>query len=61
MRSFLFNLNQKVRLIDSQEHGTVVGRAEYSSDENRYLIRYKAGDGRLTEVWWNESAIADSE
>lgn len=56
--NFKFNLNDAVTIAASGETGTVIGRAEYSNAENGYLIRYKAGDGRATESWWSESALA---
>lgn len=52
-----YQLNQIVKLVSSEETGTIVGRAEYVSNENSYLVRYKAGDGRQVETWWSESAI----
>ena len=54
---FKFELNARVGLRGSNETGIVVGRADYSADENRYLVRYKAGDSRLVEQWWQESAL----
>lgn len=55
---FAFALGQKVNLVGSNERGTVIGRAEYAESARSYLIRYRAGDGRLTESWWSEPAIA---
>lgn len=52
-----FKLKQVVKLIDSDETGTIIGRAEYDTSEPSYLVRYKAGDGRQVESWWSESAI----
>lgn len=57
MQNMAFEMRQRVRLNESGETGTVIGRAEYDVDENRYLIRYKAGDGRQVESWWAESAL----
>lgn len=54
---FLFDLGSSVSLISSGEDGIITGRSEYSSAENSYLVRYKAGDGRAVEVWWAESAL----
>ncbi len=39
------------------ESGIVIGRAEYTSSANSYLVRYRAGDGRQAEEWWDEDAI----
>lgn len=58
MKSFLFDLKQVVKISESNESGTIIGRAEYVSSENQYLIRYKAADGRAVEVWWSENAIS---
>lgn len=58
MRNFAFALSQTVTITASGESGTIIGRAEYATGENSYLIRYKAGDGRATESWWSESALS---
>ena len=55
---FKFDLNDEVSIIASEEYGEVIARAEYSSSVNQYLIRYKAGDGRAVEAWWDESALS---
>ena len=57
MQLFKFGIRQIVKIQDSDETGTVIGRAEYSASENTYLIRYRAADGRAVEVWWGESAL----
>ena len=57
MNEFEFNLAQTVRLVDSTETGTVIARAECLHGENQFLVRYRAGDGRLTEAWWGASAL----
>jgi hypothetical protein len=54
-----FALNDQVAITSSGETGTVIGRAEYSTSEPAYLIRYKAADGRAVEAWWQESAITN--
>lgn len=38
--------------------GKVIGRAEYEAREPSYLLRYLDADGRATEAWWTESALA---
>lgn len=58
MNQFKFQLGQQVQIIASGESGEVVGRAEYSTCQNQYFIRYRAGDGRAVEAWWGEDAIA---
>lgn len=57
MKPFKFALEQRVKMIESDECGTVVGRAEYIEDPNQYLVRYRAGDGRQVTIWWSESSI----
>lgn len=56
-KPFKFALEQIVKLKTSGEQGTVIGRAEYSTSEPCYYIRYTAADGRATEAWWGESAL----
>jgi hypothetical protein len=58
MKSFKFELGQRVVIAVSGEQGTIQGRAEYMGSENQYQVRYKAGDGRAVEAWWEESALA---
>ena len=55
---FKFGLNQDVTIAASGEAGKVIGRAEYTTSESSYLVRYQAADGRATEAWWQESALA---
>lgn len=55
---FTFELGQDISIESSGETGTVIGRAEHMHSENSYLIRYCAADGRATESWWGESALA---
>ena len=57
MSEWEYNLEQAVILKFSREVGVVIGRAEYMSTEDQYLIRYKAADGRQVEAWWGASAI----
>ena len=54
---FFFCLRQVVKIVESDEVGTVHGRAEYTTSEPQYLIRYKAADGRAVEAWWPENAL----
>lgn len=60
MSEFTFDLHQPVRLFGSAEHGIVVGRAEYTTSDNSYLVRYVAADGRLVEEWWGESTLVEA-
>ena len=57
MNSWQFSLEQAVILKFSREVGVVIGRAEYMSMEDQYLLRYKAADGRQVEAWWGASAL----
>jgi len=52
-----FSLNQIVKLVQSNEVGKVIARAEYLEMCFQYLVRYKSADGRLVECWWSEHAI----
>ncbi len=54
---FKFDLEHKVKISVSGEEGAVVGRAEYVSSSKQYLVRYKSGDGRAEEKWWDEVAL----
>jgi hypothetical protein len=56
--TFKFELKQIVKIAESGETGTILGRAEYSTTPlNSYYIRYKAADGRAREEWWTEDAL----
>ncbi len=55
---FKFSLSQKVSL-DTGEAGRIIGAAKYAYSEDHYLIRYRRGDGCLTETWWGESALTE--
>lgn len=57
MEKTLYGQSETVRMIASEEKGAIIGRAEYLHDETRYLVRYKAADGRQVEDWWGQSAI----
>lgn len=54
-----FALGSTVNMKFSDEFGEVIARAEYTTSENAYLVRYKAGDDRQVESWWGESALTD--
>ena len=58
-KEFEFELNQEVEIAASRERGEVIGRAEFATSENSYLIRYAAHDGRAVEQWWAESALKE--
>lgn len=58
MRNFKFDLTDAVEITASGEAGEVIGRAEYTTSESTYLVRYRSADGRAVESWWGESALA---
>lgn len=55
--NFLYAMAERLTLRDSNERGVVIGRAEYATGEDQYLLRYRAADGRAVEAWWGESAL----
>lgn len=57
MKEFKFNLGQQVIIACSGERGEVVGRAQYKSSDDTYLIRCKAADGRAVQYWWGQEAL----
>jgi len=57
MSNFEFENGERVIIACSGEQGVIIGRAEYSTSENQYYLRYKAGDGRAVDSWWAESAL----
>ena len=61
MSTFAFEMNQSLQIACSGETGTVVGRAQYTTGEDTYLLRYKCADGRAVEGWWPESALTDPD
>jgi len=62
MAKFKYDLEAKVIFEDNIEiKGVVIGRAEYLSADNKYLIRYADGTGTPCENWWDEDAITEDE
>jgi hypothetical protein len=59
-KSFVFELGQQVIITVSGEIGEVVGRAEYSTAESNYYLRYKSPSRGAVEAWWTESARASA-
>ena len=55
--NFKFEIGANVAFKMGSERGQIIGRAEYETSENQYLIRYIAADGRLVENWWTESTL----
>ncbi|PDT77221.1 hypothetical protein [Bradyrhizobium sp. C9] len=56
-KPFLYEMKSTVKMVESNEQGTVIGRAEFESHCNSYQVRYRAGDGRQVEAWFDEPAI----
>ena len=57
-KTFKFAIGDTAVLSHSGETGEIIGRAEYANNnEDTYLLRYKAADGRQVEAWHNESAF----
>jgi len=58
---FAFINGQPVTIIVSGETGRITARAEYANtDDHRYLVHYKAADGRAVEDWWYESQLKEA-
>lgn len=57
MENLRFKLGDRVTLKESNEEGEVIGRAEYSTGEPCFHLRYCAADGRQVESWWSDSSI----
>lgn len=58
MRTFDFELGEKVQLAMSVEYGVVIGRAEYSESTSTYLVRYLDSTGCQMERWFQAPALA---
>lgn len=56
-KTFDFKLGIRVKLVESDEQGTIIGRAHYLDVNPQYLVRYKDANGHLLECWWHESAV----
>jgi hypothetical protein len=53
-----FELRQVVKLVESEEHGTVIGVAFYTDGMPQYHVQYRAADGRQVTAWWREDQLA---
>jgi hypothetical protein len=58
---FKHSLGQRVKLVASEERGTIIARSESLTSEDQYLLRYLAGDGCQRESWFGESGISSEE
>jgi len=54
---FRYNLGDQVNLVGSDEFGMVTARMNDLDGTDQYRVRYRAGDGRLVEGWWAQSAL----
>ncbi len=54
-------IGDEIELRESHEKGVVLGVAFYAPAYGGpcYYVRYRAGDGRQVECWWNETALAE--
>ena len=57
MKSFKFEMESPVALNLSGERGSVIGRCEYLTSENNYLVRYVDAKGCQVQSWLGESEL----
>lgn len=60
-KTFAFEFGDRVKLVESDEKGTVIGRAEYPNRPNNYFLRYKNVKGAQATSWWDEEHIEKAE
>lgn len=53
----LYGFGDKVKIACSGETGEVIGYAQFVAHKDQALVRYKAGDGRAVEHWWDVDAL----
>ena len=53
----VFGFDEQVRIVCSGEMGVVVGYAQFKNHTDQALVRYRAGDGRAVEAWWDVDAL----
>jgi len=58
MNSFLFSLNQSVKLKVSGEAGYIRARSDGLDRPNTYMVTYCNAQGVAAETWWNEDQLA---
>ena len=56
-KNWQFAPGDYVEITVSGEQGLVVGRAEYLSHEDSYLVRYMDSTGCAREAWWDADAL----
>lgn len=56
-KKYKYDLGQKLVIGCSNEEGQVIARSDSAAHVDQYLLRYKAGDGRAVEAWWDETAL----
>lgn len=57
-RKFAFKMGATVVLCLNGTPGEVVGRAQYESARDDYLVKYLNGNGDLCKTWFIESDIS---
>lgn len=57
MSKVTFKIGDAVALAMSGESGKVIGKAEYESWPDSFMVRYVAADGRQCEGWFDAEAL----
>ena len=58
MKKWKFGLGTDAKVPNSGEEGTIIGRAEFTTGEDQYLLLHKPSDGQGMEEWLPESRLA---
>jgi hypothetical protein len=59
---FTFDMGDPVTFtVNKNLNGEVIGRAEFATSENQYLVRYADSNDNPTEQWWDEGALEEGE
>lgn len=53
---FKYELGQTA-MTTTGEACIILGRAEYSSEPNMYLLNWPSGNGTTTEIWFKEDEL----
>ena len=55
---FKYSIGDRVKMVESEESGAIVGRAEYAhTDSKSYHVRYADANGVQSKQWWEEQDI----
>jgi hypothetical protein len=57
MTNTTFKIGAEVSLAMSGEKGKIIGKAEYESYPDSFMVRYVAADGRQCEGWFEAPAL----